>query len=86
MPKEALEDVLYFVTETVSENTPQDETRADFIQGIHACVDKCLEKKQPFLVKSVLVVCSQTEKGGKSLGSIGRMKIGLLEDSSFPFS
>ena len=36
VPKEALEDVLYFVMETVSESTPQDETRADFVQGIHA--------------------------------------------------
>ena len=57
VPKEALEDVLYFVMETVSESTPQDETRADFVQGIHACVDTCLEKRQPFLVKSVWIVC-----------------------------
>ena len=51
LPSEALQPVLTFVVETVSQSTPKDEGRSAFIQKVHRCVDKSLESSQPYLVK-----------------------------------
>ena len=51
LPSEAIQPVLTFVVETVSQSTPKDEGRSTFIQKVHRCVDKSLENKQPFLIK-----------------------------------
>ena len=51
VPSEGMENIVEFVAETISENTPKDGSRSEFIQKIHRCVDKCIDTEQPFLVK-----------------------------------
>ena len=51
VPSEGMEGIVEFVAETISENTPKDGSRSEFIQKIHRCVDKCIDTGQPFSVK-----------------------------------
>lgn len=48
---DCVQQVLKHVVVLISMNTPNDETKDDYVKTIHLRVNKTIKKKQPFLIK-----------------------------------